>query len=300
MKQKTLNLLEIQRRFSTEEACREHLFQIRWPEGFQCPKCDHHQAYVITDRHLHQCANCHHQVSVTAGTIFHKTHTSLVKWFLAIYLVSHDKRGVSASFLARELDLGYKTAWLLLHKIRKAMRDRDAKYQLAGIVELDEAFFGAPKEGGKRGRGTEKAMVLVALTLTQAGHPEYVKFRVIPNVKSETLIAFAKEEVTSGSTIVSDDYRSYKQLASNGYAHDAKKFDPLQNPDHLKWIHTIIGNAKAYIAGTYHGLNPKYLETYLDEFGYRFNRRHFVGEWFDRLLAASTSAKTITLAELKG
>lgn len=102
-------------------------------------------------------------------------------------------------------------------------------------------------------------MILVALTMTQAGHPKYVKFRVIPNVKSGTLLVFAKEEITSGSTIVSDDYRSYKQLASNGYAYDAKKLDPVQNQDHLKWIHTIIGNAKAYIADTYHGLKPNFV-----------------------------------------
>jgi hypothetical protein len=112
---------------------------------------------------------------LTAGTILHKTHLPLVKWFWAIYMCAADKRGVSALRLQQELLISYPTAWLMLHKIRKGMEDRDAKYQMAGIVELDDGYFGAPTEGGKRGRGTEKAKVLVGVSLDKQGRPLYVK-----------------------------------------------------------------------------------------------------------------------------
>ncbi|SCW81904.1 Transposase zinc-ribbon domain-containing protein, partial [Paenibacillus tianmuensis] len=154
--QELMTLKRFQEKFHSDDACREHLFQIRWTNGFCCPKCEHTAFYFLETRKLYQCTRCKHQASVTAGTIMHKSHTPLLTWFWAIFLVAHDKRGVSAVFLSRELEISYPTAWLLLHKIRKAMGDRDAHYQLAGLVELDDAFFGAPTEGGKRGRGTDQ------------------------------------------------------------------------------------------------------------------------------------------------
>jgi transposase-like protein len=229
-----------------------------------------------------------------------KTRTDLTKWFLAIYLVAHDKRGVSATMLSEELDITYKTAWLLLHKIRKAMGERDAQYTLAGIVELDDAFFGAPTEGGKRGRGTEKTKVLIGLSLNEKGHPLYVKMEVIPDVKGTTLVKFANASIETGSTINSDAYRSYQALAKEGFQLEAKEFNPIESPDHLQWLHTVISNVKAFIAGTFHGLDEKHLQSYLNEFCYRFNRRKFKGEGFNRLLSCCASTPTITYSELAG
>jgi ribosomal protein L37AE/L43A len=154
--QEGLTLLQFQKKFSSEEACHQHMFEQRWPKEFCCPKCQHQEYYFIEKRKLFQCKGCKHQASVTAGTIMHKSHTPLLVWFWAILLVAHDKHGVSAALLSRELEVSYPTAWLMLQKIRNAMGDRDANYKLAGLVELDEAFFGAPTEGGKRGRGTEQ------------------------------------------------------------------------------------------------------------------------------------------------
>jgi len=188
--QEAMTLKRFQEKFHSEDACREHLFQIRWPNGFCCPKCEHDAFYYLERRKLYQCTRCKHQASVTAGTIMHKSHTPLLIWFWAIFLVAHDKRGVSAVFLSRELEISYPTAWLMLHKIRKAMGDRDAHYQLAGLVELDDAFFGAPTEGGKRGRGTEQTPVLAAVSLDRKGSPQYMKMKVIPNVKGKTLVDF--------------------------------------------------------------------------------------------------------------
>ena len=164
-KQESITLPEFQKKYGDEDACREHLFTIRWPHGFICPKCGHTEYYFHTKRKLYQCRQCRHQVSVTAGTVMHGTHTPLVKWFWAIYLASRDKRGISALRLKGELDVCYTTAWTMLHKIRKAMGERDAAYQLAGLVEVDDSYFGCPKNGGKRERGTEQQSVIVGVSL---------------------------------------------------------------------------------------------------------------------------------------
>jgi len=244
IKPTTMTLVRFQKRFHSEEACHEYLYQLRWPDGFRCPRCNHDRAYAIKKRQVYQCVKCNYQVSVTAGTIMHKTRTPLTKWFFAIYLVAHDKRGVSAAMLARELEVSYPTAWLVLHKIRKAMGDRDARYLLAGIVEMDETFFGGPTEGGKRGRGSAKTPVLVSLSLNESGNPRYVKMRVVDNMKSDTIVDIARQTILSGARIVTDLYSSYNALNANGYEREAQKFDPKENVDHLNWIHTVISTPK--------------------------------------------------------
>jgi transposase-like protein len=247
-KKESINLIQFQKKYQTEEDCHLHLFKVKWPEGFRCPKCLHPKAYEIKTRKmpLYECAHCEHQTTVIAGTIFEKTRTDLLKWFWAIYLIAQDKRGVSATQLSEELGIAYQTAWTITHKVRKAMGERDAAYTLAGIVELDEGFFGAPTEGGKRGRGTEQTPVLVALTLDKKGCPKYLKMQVIPDVKGTTLSDFATKYIEAGSTIASDRYGSYKALAKKGFQHEAKTYNLEENPDHLKWLHTIISNAKAW------------------------------------------------------
>jgi len=296
--QEQMTLMQFQEKFQTEEACRKHLFEIRWPNGFACPKCGNSEYYNLPNRNQYQCKACKHQTSATAGTVLHKTHTPLQKWFWAIYLASHDKRGVSAHHLMKELELTYPTAWLMLHKIRESMGQRDASYQLAGIVELDDAYFGAPTEGGKRGRGTEQTQVVVGVSLNKQGHPQYIKMSVVDNIQGTTLAAFAKENIQPGSLISSDGYRSYNALAAEGYIHQPLNFDVTLNPDHLKWLHTIVSNAKAFIAGTYHGLDEKHIQSYLNEFCFRTNRRHFKGQMFNRLLSACSSAVTVTYEHL--
>lgn len=297
-KQEPITLLQFQDKFSSENACYEHLFRIRWANGFICPKCGYTEYYDLPKRRLYQCKSCKHQTSLTAGTIMHRTRTPLLKWFWAIFLTSHDKRGVSAEQLMVDLELSYYVAWLMLHKIRKAMGERDEKYLLGGLVELDETFFGAPTEGGKRGRGTDKTPVLVGVSLDKAGRPQYVKMSVISDVKGETLAKFAKENIVAGSTISSDALKSYNALAESGFIHEPVKFSAKENPDHLKWLHTFIGNAKAFVGGTYHGLDSKHLQPYLDEFCFRANRRKFTGQIFNRLLLACSSAQTISYLSL--
>ena len=298
--QDTMNLLQFVQRFATEDACEAHLFVLKWPQGFRCANCEHEKYYAIKTRRLtlFECKACGYQTTVTVRTIMEKSHTSLNKWFVAIFLAAHDKRGVSATLIAREVDVSYKTAWLMLHKIRKAMANRDAAYQLAGIVELDESYFGAPAEGGKRGRGTDKAKVVIGLSLNKQGHPLFVKMQVVADLTGATLLDFTKKCIKPGTVIHSDGFRSYNALVEPDYTHRPLAFDLKKHPDHLKWLHTILSNAKAFIAGTYHGLDTKHLPAYLNEFSYRFNRRRFKGEQFNRLLHCCCLSRSITFSEL--
>lgn len=298
--QEPISLRAFQKRFASEEDCAEHLFHLRWPEGFSCPRCRHRRAYRIQRRRwLYQCAACRHQVSLTAGTIFHKTRLPLQVWFWAIFLVAHDKRGVSASMLSRELGIGYAAAWLTLHKVRKAMGDRDARYALAGIVEVDDAYFGAPTRGGKRGRGTGKARVLVGVSLSPQGRPLHAKMRLVPDLRAAIIQEAMGSMLDPGAHLSTDGHKSYPVAARGArLTITARDFDPVNEPGHLKWLHTIVSNAKAFIAGTYHGLDRKHLQAYFDEYCYRFSRRGFSGQGFNRLLQAALATSTVTYADL--
>jgi len=295
-KQETMTFWEFQERFNTEEACREYLFKLRWANGFKCPRCGCVEYYIISTRNKYQCKSCRYQASVTAGTVMDRSHLSLKIWLWAIYLVACDKRGYSATQISKELDLPYNTAWFLLHRIRHAMTQRDDNYMLTGLVEIDDTYFGKPKKGSKRGRGTTKIKVLVALSKDENGKPQFAKMKVVPNLKGKTIAGFVKNSIIEGSVVQSDAYRSYRKPLAEKYLHEYQVFD--SDSDMLHWLHIIIGNAKAYVLGTYHGLGFKHLQSYLDEFCYRFNRRFLQCEIFSRLLCAAASSTTLKFAEL--
>lgn len=162
----------------------------------------------------------------------HKTHTNLTKWFLAIYFTSKDKRGISALTLSKQIGVSYPTAWLLLHKIREAMQQRDTEYQLSNFVEMDDAFFGA--SGGKRGRGTCKAKVIVQLSVTEDGKPEYAKMTVVDNIDSITINTTAQENIKIGSAIKSDEYKSYRDLKGVGFEHESVNMNDVGHYNDLK------------------------------------------------------------------
>jgi len=300
-----MTMLEYMENYRTEEQCRQHLFNNRWPNGFECPKCGHTEYFDIKSRNLYQCKACNHQASVTAGTIMDKTRTPLVKWFLAMYYMSEDKRGISALALKSKIKVSYQTAWSMCQKIRYAMGERDKNHKLEGVVEMDEAFFGAPAEGGKRGRGTDKTAVFVSVSLTEDGNPAYAKMKVVEadeneSVDGKTALAFAESAVAKGSEIRTDGLNIYNGLSENEYTHIAKIYNPKNQPEHLHWTHIIISNAKAFIEGTFHGLDAIHLQRYLNEFCYRFNRRWFKSGVFSRLLKACASAGKISFHELVG
>lgn len=288
-KAEALSLIQFQKEFGTEEDCVNYMMHKRWKDGFTCPKCSHREYYYIKTRKLFECRKCHYQASITAGTIMHKTKQPLTVWFWAIYLVAHDKRGKSALSLADVLDLNYRTALNMLRKIRAAMKERDSDYLLSGIVEMDDAYFGGPRKG-KDGRGTNKPKAVIALSKDEQNHPAFLRIEVIDRVNIEEIQRVARTCVKPGSKVVSDGHSSYKPLADIGYIHESKAYYKEDKEDFLKMLHNIIGNVKAYIQGTYHGLGSKYLQSYFDEFCFRFNRRFNPNEIFDRLLNACVLA----------
>lgn len=252
----------IQKQFSTDEACRKYLFQLKWPTGFICPDCGCREYYLIKTRQKYQCKNCRHQASVTVGTVMDRSHISMQTWIWAIYLVSKDKRGSSAAYLSRELNISYKTSWFLLHRIRHAMVERDSRYTLLGIVEMDDAFFGAAKKGSKRGRGTSKTKVIVALSKDEDDKPLYAKMQVVKDLKSPTIAKFAEKNIVGGSIVHTDAYSGYRKPMAAKYLHRYGVYDP--DSEMLKWLHIVIGNSKSFVLGTFHGLGKKHLQRYLD------------------------------------
>ncbi len=151
---------------------------------------------------------CEHQASVTANTLFHRSHTPLNKWFLAVFLTVQDKRGISAAKLDRDIEVSSPTAWLMLHKLRKAMVDQDAAYLLSRIVERDDAYFGAPDEGEKRGRGTDKTPGAIAVQVDELGCPGYVKLMGVENLRSETLVEAAQKTIQPDTDLRTDGYKA--------------------------------------------------------------------------------------------
>jgi transposase-like protein len=285
-----MTMQEFQEQFGTEEACREYLYKKRWPNGFVCPKCGQTEHFNIKSRNRYQCKACNRQTTVTAGTIMDKTRTPLTKWFAAMYLVAEDKRGLSAMALQRKIGVAYLTAWTMLQKIRSAMSSRDEKYMLDGIVEMDEGFFGGTAEGSKRGRGTEKTAVLVSVSLSEWGKPKFARMKILESVDGKAVKAFSKEHVKTGSEIKTDGLNIYNCLAKEGFIHTAIPFDAKKQPEHLHWTHIIISNAKAFVQGTFHGLDAKHLQRYLDEFCYRLNRRYLAHDIFSHLANACALA----------
>ncbi len=269
MLQRPMTLLEFQTKFPTDDARRNHLFAIRWPEGFRCPRCGHDRFYVVRERPLLQCQlpSCLHQISLIVSTIFEKSRTSLRQWFWAIFLVAHDKRGLSALTLAREIHVTYKTAWAMLRKIRHAKQSREDSYRLTGIVEMDEAYVGGLGEELKRGCGTNKTPTFVALSLRADGKPGYLRMQAADNIKNETLTQFLKDHVKDDATIVNDGFGAYKALADE-HPTLTMKFDLLNKPDLMKWLHKAISNAKSFLLRTYHGIKGKHLQAHLSEYTY--------------------------------
>ena len=299
---KSIDFFQFQKMFSTNRKCWKYLVKRRWPNGYQCPRCLHNIHYFHPQRGLFECKKCRYQVSVTANTIFHKTRTPLKKWFWAIYLVAQNKNGISTLQLQKFLEIKtYKTVWTMVHKIRKAMACRDTGYQLSGLIELDDSYFGGKKHKGKPGRGSEnKKPVVVAVEVPDNKRPRYGSLQEIPSLESKHIKSLLKNKVKELSVLKTDAYKSFLFIPSIGYFHHPKKMDHTEKIEkHLPWVHTMVGNVKNAIRSTFHGVSAKHLHRYLDEFNYRFNRRFKENLIFDRLLYACVLTNTITFSELK-
>lgn len=288
MKMPKISLLEWQKRYGTEKACATTLAKYRWPNGFICPRCGHNSSWFITTRKVYQCCQCAHQVSVTAGTLFHSTNLPLVKWFWAIYLVASDKGGISALRLSKHLGVSWPTARSMLKKIRTAMVHRDSLYRLVDeLIELDDTYVGG-KKPGKRGRGAKgKKPILVAVEHKKktAG---FVAMKAVESVSGKEIKSFLERHLSPDQQVRTDAFPAMNIVDEN-HQHEKKKTPPKEVSTWLPLVHIVMGNMKTFLNGTFHGVTHKYIQEYLDEFCYRFNRRFWEPELPLRLLNACLS-----------
>jgi transposase-like protein len=291
------NILELEKQFSSEEACRDYLMRLRWPGGFVCPRCGQQGDWPSTRSRL-VCRSCRYQASVTAGTIFQDTHKPLCLWFRAIWQVTSQKNGASAANVQQVLGLGsYLTAWTWLHKLRRAMI-RPGRDRLRGRVEVDETYVGSETTGAD-GRKTQKALVVIAASENGRGTGR-IRMAKIPNATRKSLHSFIRASIDPGSVVHTDGYRAYGGLETIGYQHEVTA---LQNHGEdaatqlLPRVHRIASLLKRWLLGTHQGAVGKdYLDYYLDEFTFRFNRRtsRSRGKLFYRLLQQAMQVEPVS------
>jgi transposase-like protein len=289
-------ILELEDRFATEAACREYLMRLRWPEGFVCPRCGYQGGWSATRGRV-VCRGCRYQASVTAGTIFQDTHKPLRLWFRAIWQVTSQKNGASAANVQQVLGLGsYWTAWTWLHKLRRAMV-RPGRERLHGRVEVDETYVGGESEG-KDGRGTDKALVIIAVEENGTGSGR-IRLAQIDKKTRRAFHGFIQTSIQPGSTIHTDGNQSYDGLEVMGYQHEATKLNGLAKDaptELLPRVHRVASLLKRWLLGTHQGaVHPHYLDYYLDEFTFRFNRRtsRSRGKLFYRLLQQAMQVEPV-------
>jgi transposase-like protein len=290
-------------RFGSDEACRAYLVRARWPEGFRCGGCGHDQAYSHKKRLIEECTACGKQHSILAGTIFEQTKTGLARWFLAIYLVTSSKGGISAMELQRQMGFGsYGTAWAWLHKIRRAMVVPGRK-PLSDRVEADETLVGGPRPG-KPGRGAAGKTVVAGAVESRRGQAHgrrlgRLRLQAVRDASAGSLVGFLGQNVSSPTQVATDGWAGYRGLEAKGYAHEPIPLARSWGDAALRLpaIHLVFGLAKRWLLGTHHGaVSAKHLRAYLDEYVFRFNRRtaRSIAHRFARLIQQAVLTQPTT------
>lgn len=301
--QKGLSEPAFERLYGTEEQCRAVVVASRWPDGFACPACGGREHSQVKTRGLFQCTACRRQTSPIAGTIFASTKLPLRTWFRAMYHITQTKQGISSIELGRRLGVTQTTAWKVKHKLKQVMLERDASKQLTGRVEIDDAYLGGERSGGKRGRGAAgKTPFVAAVETTPDGKPVRIKLERVSSFSNQALSAFAKRCLASTCEVVSDGLQCFAGVTGAGCAHQAIKTGggpaAVRKPA-FKWVNTALGNIKAAIVGTYRSINSKHVPRYLAEFGYRFNRRYDLAAMLPRLCWAGVRTTPMPYRLLK-
>ena len=246
--QKGYSLVQFMDEYGTEEKCTQALFRWRWPNGFVCPRCEHTGHWRHQSRALYQCRRCRHQVSLTAGTILASTKLPLRIWFLAMYLMTQTKNGISALELSRQLAVSYNTAWKVKHKLMQVMKERDDTRPLGGWVQLDDAYWGGQRRGGKSGRGAPgKTPFVAAVELNREGRPMRMRLSRVGGFRSEEIAAWARCHLEPGTVVVSDALGCFRAVRHAGCFH--QPFVTGSGPASarhpaLTWVNTILGNIK--------------------------------------------------------
>jgi transposase-like protein len=293
---KGLSEAEFRAAFGTEMQCRAVLEKLRWCKGFICPACGHDGRAWLGERQLYQCNRCKHQVSLTAGTIFHATKLPLTTWFLAIHLIVTAKNGISSIELGRRLGVKQTTAWAMKQKLMQVMQEREAKRPLQGRVELDDAYLGGERRG-KRGRGAAgKTPVVAAVETTAERRPKKLKLLPVKGFRQREVEKLARAHLLPGSNVVSDGLSCWGAVERAGCRHfpmvtgsgrQAARWAPF------KWVNTTLGNIKAAITGTYRQLSPAHAPRYLASFAWRFNRRFQLDSMLLRLVHSAARTQPL-------
>lgn len=273
--------------YGSEEQCSAALFKWRWPKGFICPNCGRNKYCKIAHHSLCQCNYCHRQTSVTAGTLFASTKLPLKTWFLGMYFLTQDKRSISTMALHRQLGISYNAAWRMKHKLMHVMFEREEGKVLDGWIEVDDAYVGGERHGGKVGRGAEgKTPFIAAVSTNDAGYPLYCKLTAVTGFTSEEVTAWRDKFIRHGSVIVSDGLACFTAFSSEGYSHDrivcGGGLASVQEPE-IHNVNTMLGNLKGILHSTYHAIRPKFVQRYLADFQYRYNRRFKLENMLARL-----------------
>jgi ISXO2-like transposase domain/Transposase zinc-ribbon domain len=286
---KGLSEAEFRERFGSEEACRQALFEMRWRDGLTC---GHRGFCQLKTRRLFQCNRCKRQVRLTAGTVFQDTKLPLTTWFAAIYHLTQSKGGISSIELGRRLGVKQGTAWLMKHKLMRAMAAREAaKPKLSGRVEVDDAYLGGERPGGKRGRGAAgKTPIVAAVETTPERKPKRLRLSVVEGFRKKEVERIAKRDFAPGTEVVSDGLSCWPAVEKAGGSHrpmvtGSGKRAAGWSP--FRWVKTTLGNIKTAIVGTYHHVSPKHAPSYLASYAYRFNRRRQLDSIVERLAWAA-------------
>ena len=314
-----MNLLEFANKFPDEVTCRQRLKEIRDKEGVECKKCACTDHYWLSTRQQFQCQQCGFRTTLTSGTVMEDTKLPVRLWFMGMHLITSTKKSISAKELQRQLGLKrYQPAWEMLHKLRMIMGKRDACYEMEDYVEVDEGFFGVVSEKKidaleiaddkgqdeqKRGRGSEKkAKVLVMVESEPVAQESslskhkpqrkvrHAKMFQMEDLKAQTIEKEITEHVDPESEVKTDGYRSYSRLKDKVKKHEQVTASGKNATKELPWVHIVISNAKRLFLGIHHMIKDTYLQNYLNEFCYKFNRRYMYDKLFDRLLVASISS----------
>ena len=264
--------------FGTEEQCRAALVRLRWPVGFVCPCCGHREHCVLAGRGLYQCNRCKKQTSPTAGTIFHATKLPLTLWFAAIDLIVTAKNGISSVELGRRLGVKQPPAWAVKHKIMAVMARREGETALTGRVEMDDAYLGGVRSGGKRGRGAAgKTPFVAAVSTSPEGRPRKLKLAPVKGFRKREIARGAKHWLAPGAAVVTDGLGCWSALEEVACSHQAIRTGSGRQAARMasfKSVNTTLGNIKSAITGTYRKLGPDHAGRYLASFAWRYNPRY--------------------------
>ncbi len=301
--QKGLSLISFLDKFGTEKQCREGLFKARWPQGYQCPRCGHRRCYIVTSRHLYQCTQCRYQCSLISGTIFDSSKLPLTTWFLAIFFVTQSKEGISALNLRRLLGISFNAAMRMKHKLQHVMKKADDRRALAGLVELDDVYWGGKGKGGKRGRGaTGKTSFLAAVSHNKKGHPIHLRMSKVNSFTSLEIRRWSLKHLHPESVVFTDGFPSYQnmcEVVDHHHSLNATGLYDAPNNKYFHWVNTMIGNVKRAIHGTYHSVSSKHLPRYLAEFCFRFNNRFYMGSMIETLINNAALTQPLPQHRLK-